>query len=231
MNKFLNAMFNRALDANNRNIYAMLEKNPDAKLLDLGCFDGSLTVAAGRTVGTKRLFGIDVVPSALRTAKKRGVSVKVGNLNARFPYPSGYFDVVHANQVIEHIHNADVFLSEIYRVLKPGGYAVVSTENASSWVNIGASVMGWQIFSLTNMSAREWGIGNPLAMFRHAKHKFSSFVHIRIYNFYGLKEYLEVMGFRVETYAGAGYFPFPFWLGMLDPVHAHFMTFKARKPT
>jgi ubiquinone/menaquinone biosynthesis C-methylase UbiE len=222
-------MFNRALALNSRNIYSMLEVNPEAKLLDLGCFEGAFTVKMGDYVGTKKLYGIDVEPSVLQKAKKRGIQVKQGNLNVKFPYQSNFFDIVHGNQVIEHIYDSDMFLSEIYRILKPGGYAIISTENASSWVNIIASIMGWQIFSLTNISARRLGIGNPLAMFRLQKIRYASFGHMRVYNFYGLKEYLEVMGFTVERIAGAGYFPFPNWMGNVDRVHAHFITFKVRK--
>jgi len=222
-------MFNRALAYNSRNIYSMLEVNPKAKLLDLGCFDGSLTVAVGAYVKTKQLYGIDIVPKALNYARRRGIIVKKGNLNKKFPFPGNYFDVVHGNQVIEHICDSDMFLSEIYRILKPGGYAVLSTENASSWINIAAAIMGWQIFSLTNISAKRLGIGNPLAMFRNQKIKYASFGHVRIYNFWGLKEYFEVMGFSVEDIKGAGYFPFPNWMGNVDRVHAHFMTFKVRK--
>lgn len=229
MNIFLNRMFNRALALNSRNIYSMLEANPDAKLLDLGCFEGELTVKLGNYVGTKELYGVDVVLAVLHKAKKRGIQVQKGNLNSIFPYRSNFFDVVHANQVIEHMYDSDMFLSEIYRILKPGGYAIISTENGSSWINIIASIMGWQIFSLTNISSKRLGIGNPLAMFRHQKIAYASFGHIRIYNYWGLKEYFEVMGFSVEDIKGAGYFPLPNWMGNIDCVHAHFITFKIRK--
>jgi SAM-dependent methyltransferase len=230
VNNYLDRMFNRAFMYNIRNVCSMLEVNPKAKLLDLGCFDGSVTVSLGTYVKTKRLYGLDIVPQALAEARRRGVITKKGNLNSRLAYPSNYFDVVHANQVIEHLYDSDMFLSEIYRVLKPGGYASISTENASSWVNIAAAIMGWQIFSLTNISAKSLGIGNPLAIYRNQKIKYASFGHIRIYNFFGLKEYLEVMGFSIEQILGAGYFPLPEQLGNIDKVHAHFITFKIRKP-
>jgi SAM-dependent methyltransferase len=223
-------MFNRALALNSRNICSMLESNPTAKLLDLGCFEGAFTVKLGNCAGTKDLYGVDVEPAVLLKAKKRGIQVRQGNLNTRFPYRSNFFDIVHGNQMIEHIYDTDTFLSEIYRVLKPGGYAILSTENASSWINIFASIMGWQIFSLTNMSSKRLGIGNPLAMFRLQKIRYASFGHVRIYNFYGLKEYAEVMGFKVERILGSGYFPLPALLGNVDKIHAHFITFKIRKP-
>lgn len=44
--------------------------------------------------------------------------------------PDAYFDYVISFQVIEHIDNDTLFLSEIRRVLKPGGSLIISTPNA-----------------------------------------------------------------------------------------------------
>ena len=125
--------------------------------------------------------------------------------------------------------NSDNFLSELHRILKVGGYAVISTENASSWCNIFASLLGWQIFSLTNFSQRAQGIGNPLAIHKGDNNHFDSWNHVRIYNIRGLKEYFEIFDFKVEAIRGAGYFPLPAFLGNIDKMHSHFMTFKVRK--
>lgn len=73
-------------------------------------------------------------------------------------------DVVFSNQVIEHLYETDKFISEIYRILKPGGYAVISTENLSSWHNIFALILGWQPFSLSNISSLRSSIGNPFGL-------------------------------------------------------------------
>ena len=43
--------------------------------------------------------------------------------------PSNHFDYVVTFQVIEHIPNDRLFLQEIYRMLKPGGKAIISTPN------------------------------------------------------------------------------------------------------
>jgi SAM-dependent methyltransferase len=165
-------------------------------------------------------------------SESKGIAVKSFDLNGKFDFENESVDVIHANQVIEHLHNSDNFVGEIYRILKKGGYAIISTENASSWCNIFASIMGWQIFSLTNFSSKKQGIGNPLALHSDAANinaDFSSWNHIRIYNIRGLKEYFEVFGFKVEEIRGAGYFPLPGWLGNIDKTHCHFMTFKVRK--
>ena len=123
----------------------------------------------------------------------------------------------------------DGFLGEIKRVLKPGGYVVVSTENASSWHNIFASIMGWQIFSLTNISSVQSGIGNPLAIHQGEAVELSSWTHKTIFNYLGLKDYFRVYGFSNIQILGAGYYPLPSVLGKLDPVHSHFITIKAFK--
>ena len=87
--------------------------------------------------------------------------------NDRLPYDDESFDVVCSNQVIEHLARTDNFVSEILRVLRPGGYAVTSTENLASWHNIAALALGWQPFSLSNVS-KVLGLGNPLAIYRSA---------------------------------------------------------------
>lgn len=230
MKRFLEKIYAQAVDLNHRNIFDLFDKNKEAIFLDLGCDDGELTRLMAKSIGTSRMYGVEIIEERVKKSQENGVEVKNFDLNKNFDFEDGSVDVVHANQVIEHICNSDNFLSEIYRILKPGGYAVISTENGSSWCNIFASVLGWQIFSLTNFSNLKHGIGNPLAL-RHdgGVQSFDSWNHVRIYNIRGLKEYCEVFGFRVEEVRGAGYFPFPGFFGNLDTTHCHFMTLKIRK--
>lgn len=83
------------------------------------------------------------------------------DLDAPLPFEDGAFDLVVSNQVLEHLVDTDLFVSEIRRLLRPGGVAVVSTENLASWHNVAALVLGWQPFSLGNVTARRPGLGNP----------------------------------------------------------------------
>jgi SAM-dependent methyltransferase len=222
------SMFEKAVDFNLENIKKLAELNSDAKFIDLGCDDGAITLAIAEKIKTKDIFGVEIAEKKAKLAEERGVATYKFDLNGAFDLPSDYFDVVHANQVIEHLTNSDNFLSEIYRILKLGGYAVISTENASSWCNVFSSLMGWQIFSLTNFSKKRSGIGNPLSL--HAEMELIDYWgHVRIYNIRGLKEYLDAYNFKIENIAGAGYFPFPAWFGNVDKTHSHFMTFKIRK--
>ena len=233
MNKILGMglqkLFDRAVVLNKKNIKGLLEEDRFSRFLDLGCDDGVFTMDIAKVLGTRSIFGVDIVDSSIEKSRRKGVVVSKFDLNERFDFKNNSFDVIHANQVIEHITNSDSFLSEIYRTLKPGGYAVISTENTSSWCNVFSSIMGWQIFSLTNFSAKRPGIGNPFSLHHFPAPHLQSWNHVRIYSIRGLKEYLEEFGFEVEKILGAGYFPFPAILGKLDKIHSHFITFKVRK--
>lgn len=203
---------------------------PTAQLLDCGCDDGRWTLALGKRVGTKGLSGIEIVEDRRRAAISRGISARAGNLNGRFPFPSNAFDVVHANQVIEHLHNTDSFVTEIWRVLKWSGYAVVCTENLASWHNLFALLLGWQPFSLSNVSQARFQIGNPLATHQgESASNPKSWQHLRVFAYQGLVDIFAVHGFTVETYTGSGYYPLPPSVGRLDPRHAAFLTIKVRK--
>jgi len=219
-----------AVRVNEENILSAIERNPEAKLLDLGCDDGTWTKKLGAAAGTQRLYGVEIVEERLSRARENGVDAIHGDLAQPLALSDASVDVIHANQVIEHVPDLDLFASEMFRVLRPGGYVVVSTENGSSWHNIAAAVLGWQIFSLTNLSSTRLGIGNPFAIQRGNVLGHASWTHKTIFNYRGLEEFLLAHGFEKPTILGAGYHPFPAAWGRWDVRHSHFITVKARKP-
>ncbi len=216
------------MQLNSDNILALFDVNKEAAFLDLGCDDGTLTIDLSKKIKTNKNYGVEIVEERAKEAEKKGIKVKKFDLNKKFEFQDNFFDCIHANQVIEHLYDSDSFLKEIYRILKKGGYAIISTENASSWCNIFASILGWQIFSLTNFSNLGAGIGNPFSLHKE-RFGTESWNHVRIYNYRGLKEYFEIAGFTVEKVQGAGYFPLPSFFGKLDKIHSHFITFKIKK--
>jgi ubiquinone/menaquinone biosynthesis C-methylase UbiE len=229
--KYLEYLYKRTVELNEKNIISQLEINPEAKYLDLGCNDGLETIKRARVIQPKDIYGIEIIRKQAKKAEKRDINVWIGDLNKKWEYPNNYFDVITANQVIEHVSDIDHFITEIKRVLKKGGYAIISTENGSSWHNIFASIMGWQIFSLTNICFKQGGIGNPLGLHRSGKisRSISSLTHKTIFNYCGLKETLEVYDFRVVSYLGSGYHPFFPNLGKFDARHAHYLSIKGIK--
>lgn len=226
---------------NRRNILGAVKnyrhRAESLRILDVGCDDGQwteqLVAAAREESGTTviQAMGIEILEQQALLAEKRGIQVCRGDISNGLPYESASVDVVHANQVIEHLPQIDSFVSEIFRVLKPKGMAVISSENASAWHNIFAALMGWQIFSLTNVSNRVGALGNPLALHRGEGAFASSWTHKTIFNYRGYKELFEIHGFEGVSVVGAGYHPLPPVFGKLDPRHAHFITAIAYKPS
>jgi len=178
---------------------------------------------------SKNCTGIEIVDTSIIKAKQKGLIVIKTDLNKTLPFKNNSFDVIHANQVIEHLFDTSMFLSELYRITKKNGYVIISTENLASWHNIFSLFFGYQPFSLTNISSKYFGIGNPLAPHYMKKMTNSnSWQHIRVFAFRGLIEHIQEAGFTIEKVLGAGYYPFNF-LAKFNPKHSAFITIKARK--
>jgi len=227
---FMQRIWDESMSLNKANILSLLQVSESAKLLDLGCNDGNWTIQLGKKIGTRSLFGVDVSEKSLKEAQRRGVKAKKGDLNKIFPFPDNFFDCVHANQVIEHLWDLDNFVKEINRVLRVGGYCIVSTENLASWSNICSLLLGWQPFSLANISVVSGGgLGNRFALSRGRPIESKSWMHTRVLAIRALEELFAKHGFAPEDTMGAGYFPLPAFLGRLEPTHSQFITIKARK--
>jgi SAM-dependent methyltransferase len=231
LSRWAASLYESAAAENVRAIERLLEPaEGGASMVDLGCDDGYLTARLAARVGADRVQGVEIVEERARLAEERGVDVERADLNAQLPFADRTFDVVCSNQVIEHLRDTDLFVSEVFRILRPGGYAVISTENLASWHNIASLLFGWQPFSLTNVSHRSGSIGNPLALHRGEAFEWKSWEHVRVFAYRGLSELFTAHGFVVESIEGAGYFPLPARIGRTAPRHAAFITLKARRP-
>ena len=98
-----------------------------APTLDVGCGDGHFSQA---TFASKIFAGIDPTRVALREAKGRDVyEAAVQADGSAIPYPSNYFASAYSNSVLEHTSDPDEVLSEIARVVRPGGLFVFCVPN------------------------------------------------------------------------------------------------------
>ena len=134
---YLSRVFHASEEANRRAILRAAAA-PDAAA---ACSTSARTAATSRrgwpsTLGAERVAGVELIERHAAVARSRGIDVAVADLDEGIPFPSESFDVVHANQVIEHVRRTDVFLREIRRVLKPDGLACISTNNLASWHNV-----------------------------------------------------------------------------------------------
>jgi ubiquinone/menaquinone biosynthesis C-methylase UbiE len=97
------------------------------RALDLGCGDGVFTAELAG-VGA-RPVGADVAEAALERARDRHpeLAFELVPLDGPLPFADNSFDVVWASEVIEHIGDTARWLSEIRRVLAPGGRLLITT--------------------------------------------------------------------------------------------------------
>lgn len=53
----------------------------------------------------------------------------------RLPFKDNYFTACFSGETFEHIYDTDKLAKEVMRILKPGGYVVVTVPNIASWYN------------------------------------------------------------------------------------------------
>jgi len=104
------------------------------KVLDVGCYDGAVL---GPFAKDHQLHGVDISPQGVAQANERGWHAVVHDLEAGpLPYPNKAFDVVFTGETIEHLMDTDWFLSEINRVLLPGGRLILSFPNVRTFTSL-----------------------------------------------------------------------------------------------
>ncbi|MGE5280067.1 MAG: class I SAM-dependent methyltransferase [Deltaproteobacteria bacterium] len=118
-----------------------------ASLLDIGCGNGSLALYLLDTVGDKcalEITGVDISEMDVELARRKAAFFEVSRCRfevadgCRLPFPDASFDVVTALEIIEHVARPPELLREIYRVLKPGGAAVLTTPNGGPRLPVAA---------------------------------------------------------------------------------------------
>jgi ubiquinone/menaquinone biosynthesis C-methylase UbiE len=112
-----------------RAAFARDSVRPGDRVLDLGCGEGNLTALLAGAGG--RTLGVDVAEAALRRARRRHpqLSFELVPIDGPLPLRDGTFDLVWASEVIEHVADTARWLSEIRRVLVPGGRLLLTTPN------------------------------------------------------------------------------------------------------
>jgi SAM-dependent methyltransferase len=107
--------------------FLMGEVRAGDRALDLGCGTGEFTAAMAQA-GAEAI-GVEVAEAALRRARSRhpGVEFRLVPLDGPLPLEDGSFDLVWASEVIEHVTDTARWLSEVRRVLAPGGRLLVTT--------------------------------------------------------------------------------------------------------
>jgi len=119
------------------------------KLLEIGCGLGIDLVSFARAGAI--VTGVDLTPRSIELCHEQ---FQIYGLEARFlvadaenlPFPDENFDVVYSFGVLHHTPNIQKAISEIHRVLKPKGEALVMVYNKNSAFYLLSRHFGWHLF-------------------------------------------------------------------------------------
>jgi 2-polyprenyl-3-methyl-5-hydroxy-6-metoxy-1,4-benzoquinol methylase len=224
---YLGALFDSTLTAVRRATLEAAQPRPGGRLLDLGCDDGALTMQLAQRVGASDVHGVEIRPDAVEVARERGVDAAPADLCKPLPYDERSFDVVHSNQVIEHLPCTDHFLREIRRVLRPDGYALVATNNLASWHNVIMLTLGRQ--PLPCHVSDETSAGTLACEWQSDER---AYTHLRVFTTRALVDLAAHHGLESELIVGVGYYPLPPRLARamarLDRRHAAYVLLRLR---
>jgi len=114
------------------------------RALDVGCGVGQVVRRLGESGFVAA--GVDVSEPCVARARSAGLNCALYD-GGSLPYPDGSFDSAGALNVLEHVEEPEVFLSELVRVVKAGGKVVVSSPNffrVIGWHDYHPHMRGWR---------------------------------------------------------------------------------------
>lgn len=141
-----------------------------ARVVDVGAGEGYFSRLLGERVRTTRqvapaeaVRACDLYPEYFRYADVPCDPIDAGGT---FPYADASFEVAVSVEVVEHLEDQFHFLRELYRVVKPGGRAYVSTPNL---LNVNSR--------LRYLHSGFWLLFDPLPLSSHDPRHTSGHVH------------------------------------------------------
>ncbi|MDH4127769.1 MAG: class I SAM-dependent methyltransferase [Spirochaetota bacterium] len=124
-----NAFFNLTkLGLDDVNIDKLYNKFPNEKrFLDIGCATG-LLLNYVREKGWDT-HGVEICKQSVHYARSNFNLNILDKPLEECKFRDNYFQVIHFAHLIEHVPNPNRLLNEVYRILQPGGYVIVTTPN------------------------------------------------------------------------------------------------------
>jgi len=170
--------------------YAKADNSEKLKVLDLGVGTGKDLEGIKNAVKEKKLelYGVECWEPYIKQAKERGINIFQVNIEKdKLPFKDAYFDIIIANQIIEHTKEIFWIFSEISRVLRKDGIAIIGIPNLAAFHNRMLLLLGKQPSSIEMLGPHIRGM---------TKDAFVRFITAGNY-------------FEVTQVKGSGFYPFP----------------------
>ncbi|KKT58087.1 MAG: Methyltransferase type 11 [Candidatus Amesbacteria bacterium GW2011_GWB1_47_19] len=107
-------------------IQLLLPDGNNLKILDIGCGTGETLSFLKSIRPQSKLYGVDPDPIAIGFSKTRNCGIIKKSYAEKLPFKNDYFDVVMFLDVLEHVKNQNKALHEAKRVLRPGGFTIIT---------------------------------------------------------------------------------------------------------
>jgi 2-polyprenyl-3-methyl-5-hydroxy-6-metoxy-1,4-benzoquinol methylase len=114
-------------DFHTRLAFLLAHVHPGERVLDVGCGEGRF--AAALLDAGVNVVGVDVAEEPLRRARALRPELDLRAIPAQgsWAFADASFDALWAGETIEHVADTTGWLSEVRRVLRPGGRLLLST--------------------------------------------------------------------------------------------------------
>jgi SAM-dependent methyltransferase len=130
----------------------LYEETAVPRICDLGCGRGWL---AGELAKFGNVVGVDLSPEGIRLAQARWPKVEFQVQDILQWRPVQQFDLVVSSEVIEHIVDKQQFVEAIHSMVRPRGYAILTTPNR-------LQKAAWDRVQLEQQAVEEWSTPSEL---------------------------------------------------------------------
>jgi ubiquinone/menaquinone biosynthesis C-methylase UbiE len=169
-----------------KNLLSKIPLNKGDKILDIGGATGK-NLKFYFDDKSYSFYVVDISKEALKNAQKNGFKTTCINLeNSALPFPDNFFNLVIAQELIEHLYDSELLLREVIRILKRNGIFYLTTPNIVSLPDRLRTLLGYK----------------PGCML-------SDNTHIRFFTHHNIKCLLKKHGFKIIFSGTQGvYLPF-----------------------
>ncbi|MDE5780444.1 MAG: class I SAM-dependent methyltransferase [Lachnospiraceae bacterium] len=115
-----------------KRILEFLPFKADMKILDLGTGSGYLSFPIAKKYSNISIIGLDIVEKALEANRTKAREENIRNISfityngIDFPFADNEFDMVISRYALHHFPDIQKSISEVSRVIKPGGFLFIS---------------------------------------------------------------------------------------------------------
>ncbi len=200
-------------------ILADLPLKEGSSFVDIGCGDGFFLQQVSNALGKDVICSGGEYSSFQRSkaVERTGYSIATIDLEGKLGFDDASFDVVYSGEVIEHLYNPDNMVKELNRIMKLGGYCLITTPNMNSWISRLFFPFGMQPI---NYECSTVSIAYGYGGLRAIKRQDWPVGHVRMFNIHSIRDILRANGFEVIKAKGAVFEFMPRAIPWMD----HFFT-------